>query len=332
MAKRTELAFRRALERLLPAEPADPGILIAVSGGGDSMALLHLLARRAVGRPTTLVVAHLDHAMRRGSAADRRFVEAAAGDLDLPCVSGRRPVEKLRRRDESPEEAARRVRREFLLQAARQKGCRLIATGHTLDDQAETVLFRLLRGAGPAALAGIRERGPGPFLRPLLGLERADLRDFLAAHGLAFREDPSNRNLRYDRNRLRRRVLPLLQREITPGAPRRLVAAADRLREDAECLDRMGAEALQHLAGRGRDGNLLLDAKAWAELPVPLGRRVARGALLQAGADPRRLTARHLNALLELASGPGGKSLDLPGGLRATLKRGRVRLGMGGEA
>jgi tRNA(Ile)-lysidine synthase len=183
------------------------------------VALLHLL-RRCGGRGLRVTVAHLDHGLRRGSREDRRFVERLAREAGLPCVADRREVPALRQRDESPEEAARRVRRTFLLEAARSTGCRRIATGHTLDDQAETILMRLVRGAGPRALAGMARRGPGPFVRPLLGLERAELREYLRRHGLPFREDPTNRDLRFDRNRVRRLVLPLLAETLNPRAAR----------------------------------------------------------------------------------------------------------------
>ena len=158
MADRVELAFRRAALRLIPDRTE---VLVAVSGGADSVALLHLLHKFAGRRAMGVQVAHLDHALRRGSRTDRRFVEQLARRLALPCIADRREVSALRRRDESPEEAARRVRWEFLNEAAIRAGCRCIATGHTLDDQAETILMRLVRGAGATALTGMAESGPG---------------------------------------------------------------------------------------------------------------------------------------------------------------------------
>ena len=200
MADRVELAFRQAAGGLIPE---DCNLLAAVSGGGDSVALLHLLRRFCSSGSRRLVVGHLDHGLRDGSRADRIFVERLAQELELDCISDRREVNVLRRRDESPEEAARRVRRGFLVETARGAGCDTIATGHTLDDQAETVLMRLVRGAGSTALAGMTTTGPGPFVRPLLAIERGDLRSCLQRKRLAFREDPTNNDLRFDRNRLR---------------------------------------------------------------------------------------------------------------------------------
>ncbi len=322
MADRVELEFRRAADALLP-----PGasVVAAVSGGGDSVALLHLLVGMAAGRPLTVRVAHLDHALRRGSRADRVFVERLARRLGLDCLCERRPVGELRRRGESPEEAARRVRRDFLREAARTLGADRIATGHTLDDQAETVLMRLARGAGPRALSGMAARGPGPFVRPLLGIERSELRVFLARRGLEFREDPSNRDLRFDRNRVRRLVVPVLAEALNPRAPRQIVAAAERLREDAECLDEMARVEFGHLGRRTRGGAVVLQADRLAALRAPVARRVARLALEVAGTDARRIASRHLDALVRLAAG-NGREAHLPSGVVAVRRGREIRL------
>lgn len=319
MADRLELAFRLAASASIPARAS---VVVAVSGGSDSVALLHLLRRSARAREWRLNVSHLDHGMRRGSRADRRFVEALTRDLGLPCLADRREVPALRRRGESPEEAARRVRREFLLACAEKVGASRIALGHTLDDQAETVLLRLVRGAGPAALAGMTPEGPGPFVRPLLGLEREALRGWLRRLGIPFREDPTNRKIEADRNRLRHRVLPRL-REINPQAARHVAEAAARLRADASWLD---GEAAGFLPERSPGGELWLDAKTLASLPPPLASRVARGALTRAGCDPRHVNARHVEALLALARGGGRARLDLPTGVEAVRRRNLLEL------
>jgi tRNA(Ile)-lysidine synthase len=329
MADRTELAFRRAARRLIA--PGDT-VLAAVSGGGDSVALLHLLSRFARTGRQPITVAHLDHALRRGSAADRRFVERLARDLGHPCVAERRDVAGSRRRSESPEEAARRVRRAFLLETAQRSGCTRIATGHTLDDQAETILMRLARGAGATALTGMAESGPGPFVRPLLGLERADLRDYLDRHGLAHRDDPSNRDLRFDRNRVRRLVVPVFASALNPRAARHVVRAARRIREDAEYLDALADSKLRDCTRRSARGRLVIDAAPLASLTPVLGRRVARLALLEAGADPRRVGSRHVEALLDLAHGGRGRAADLPGGLTALRRGPRLVLERRGDA
>jgi tRNA(Ile)-lysidine synthase len=327
MADRIELAFRRAALKLVPDGSA---VLAAVSGGADSVALLHLLVSHARGGRLRIAVAHLDHALRRGSRADRRFVERLTSGLGLECVADRRPVNELRREDESPEEAARRVRRAFLVEASRRAGASLIATGHHLDDQAETILMRLARGAGPSSLAGMAESGPGPFVRPLLGIERAELRDYLARRGLEFRDDPSNRDLRFDRNRVRRLVLPALAEALNPKAARRLVDSVGRLREDAAYLDGVAEAIFRRSRRRLSGGRLRLSAAALTDSPRPLARRVARGAIEAAGADARRIAARHVDALISLAEGPPGKSIDLPGRLLAVRGPRSIVFGPGG--
>ena len=323
MADRVELAIRRHARALIPAGRA---VLIAVSGGGDSIALLQVLARQARSRSWTLTVAHLDHGMRDDSAADRAFVETAAGALGLPVVADRRSVARLRRRDESPEEAARRVRRAFLLESATALGCEAVALGHTLDDQAETILMRLIRGAGPRALAGMAAQGPGPLVRPLLQLERTALRTMLQRRGWEYRDDPTNAEQRFDRNRLRQRLVPLLD-ELNPKASQHIVQAARQLREDALLLDSQAEQAAEALFDRLRDGSLAASGAAVASLPGPLARRVAQIGLRQVGGDLRRLSRRHLETVLDLAAGARGRQADLPGRITGWKDgRGRLRL------
>lgn len=320
MADRVELAFRRSARALL-----SPGasILVAVSGGGDSVALLHLLARTSRSSRWQLTVAHLDHAMRRGSRSDLGFVESLADDLGLPFRADRREVAALRRRDESPEEAARRVRRQFLLETSAEAGAAFIALGHTRDDQAETILLRLARGAGPSALSGMSTMGPGPFARPLLDLGREELREWLARKGIPFRDDPSNRRLDHDRNRLRLRVVPHLLR-LNPGALRHVCEAASRLRADSSLLDRLAAETESSLVSRTGSGDLRIDVGSLTRLDPALASRVARRTLEKAGCDPRRIGSRHVSGLLALACGEGRASLDLPNGVAASRSGGTI--------
>jgi len=323
VAYRVELAFRRVAEPLLPRNTT---LLAAVSGGCDSMALLDLLARYAPGRKMQLTVAHLDHGLRRGSRSDRIFVERAARALNLPFRSDRVETDDLRRRDESLEEAARRVRLDFLRRAAREAGCERIATGHTMDDQAETILMRLVRGAGATALTGMAVEGPGPFVRPLLGLTREELSSYLSRRGLEYREDPTNRDLRFDRNRVRLRVLPFLREHLNPRAARHLVKAAERLREDAVFLDAMAERRLLRIVQTDGTGRVTLEASSLAGQPAPIAKRMARLILQRAGVDPRRVATRHVDSLLDLASGGSGRSLDLPGRVRARRVRQRLIL------
>jgi len=266
-----EVGFLHAAKRLIAP---DDVVLVACSGGGDSVALLQLLTRLSPKRRPWLIVAHLDHAMRRGSAADAAFVEALARTLSLPYVGARRSVPRARRKGESPEEAARRVRRAFLLEAARAHGASKVALGHTLDDQAETILMRLVRGAGPKALTGMRDEGPGPIVRPRLDISRAEIRAWLRRGRIRFKEDPSNRDLRFDRNKVRRLVVPLLEKRLNPKAQRHIVEGMRRMRDDAEYLDAVAIEAAERI-GTNRS--------ALARLPRPIAGRVRRIVSRRAG-------------------------------------------------
>ena len=322
MASPLELAFRRAAKRLIDV---DQRWVAAVSGGADSIALLHLLSRLFRDRGDRLIVAHLDHGLRRGSVTDRRFVARRADELGLESVSERREVNDRRRRDESLEEAARRERRDFLERVRITSGAHGILTGHTIDDQAETVLMRLARGAGPEALTGIAEEA-GRFVRPLLGLERAALRDWLEHHQIDWREDPSNKDRRFDRNRLRMEVVPLLERALNPRAARNIASAAATLREDAAFLNDWAEREFERLKRVDRAGRLLLSRTALRELPPVLARRVSLFALQAASIDPRRITRRHLEALIDLAEPPGNRLIHLPQKKCARIVRDEIRL------
>ena len=202
------------------------------------------------------------------------------------------------------------------MEAATTAGADAIATGHTLDDQAETIVMRLARGAGPSAVAGMAPAGPGPFIKPLLGIERAALRRWLRRRRLAFREDASNASFAFDRNRVRRLVLPVLAKALNPKAARHLVEAANRLREDTAYLDGLARERFEAITTR-RGDILAIEAPALAALAHPLAARVALIALVAAGCDPRRISSRHIDAVVFLVSAEPGSSLDLPGRIGA---------------
>ncbi|WP_093005990.1 tRNA lysidine(34) synthetase TilS [Thermus arciformis] len=197
-----EEAFRERLSRLAPQDP----LVLAVSGGGDSVALAHLVKR--VGRWG--VVAHLDHGLRPESPEDLAFVRALAERLGFPFVGERVEVAKVAEaRGENLEALAREIRYAFLHRVAKERGAKAILTAHTLDDQAETVLLKLLQGT--ARGLGVREK-EGLVVRPLLPFPREALRDYLLTLGEAWREDPTNQDLSLDRNYLRLMVFPLLLR------------------------------------------------------------------------------------------------------------------------
>jgi tRNA(Ile)-lysidine synthase len=322
-----------------PVPRAGDRIAVAVSGGADSLALLHALRTLAGPRGWLLEVVTVDHRLRPdpdgGSAADAAFVADHAAALGLGArVLTLAAADLARHRHAGPEAAARAARYQALGQAAAAAGCAWVATGHTLDDQAETVLLQLLRGAGPDGLAGMAVVGELPWtpalslLRPLLAVRRAETRACCRALGLAWREDPSNADQRLLRNAVRSRVLPLLE-ELRPGSAATLARTAALAREDRAWAEQAAAHALdQTLDGATGDGAtgggaVALDASVLVRLPLGLARRVVRAAAARAGRPQPDATATE--ALLDLArGGRPGDAAPLPGGPPALRTPGGV--------
>ncbi|HEX7195197.1 MAG TPA: tRNA lysidine(34) synthetase TilS, partial [Candidatus Limnocylindria bacterium] len=287
-------------------------MVLAVSGGPDSMALLHGAAR-LVGTPARgwrLTVAHLDHGLRDDSADDATFVADAALELDVPCQVGRIDVAALARDEgRSIEDAGREARYRFLEEIAPQDA--LIVTAHTADDAAETVILNLLRGSGLSGVRGIPARR-GRIARPFLGERRATLRSLLDASGIAYRLDPSNEDPVHLRNRVRGEVMPLLE-QLRPGAVDRIGQFARLAADDDALLSALASAELERRTGI--DGGI-----DWHDPPVEaLGRRVMRLAI----GDPVP-SAERIEALLEAAAGQrGGVRIELGGG-RVVSVRGRI--------
>jgi tRNA(Ile)-lysidine synthase len=297
------------------AIPDDAHIVVAVSGGPDSMAMLHAAAHllEADVRHWRLTVAHLDHGLRSESPDDAIFVTNAAAALGLPSEVRRTDVAALARAEgRSIEDAGREARYRFLEDVAPQGA--LIATAHTADDSAETVLMNLLRGSGLSGVRGIPARR-GRVIRPLLAERRATLRELLDAAGIGYRLDPSNDDPAFGRNRIRGDLMPMLE-ELRPGAVDRIGQFARLAADDDALLHEIAAAELARRTTP--DGEI-----DWHDPPVPaLGRRVLRLAV----GDPAP-SAERLEALLEAAGGDrGGLSIELGGGRRAMVKGRRIRI------
>jgi len=334
-----ELDILQSLETFFrPPHPlaAGDGLIAAFSGGADSTALLwglaQLAARRGAWPGIQLVAAHLDHGLDPGSAGRAAAAAATAGRLGVPFVTARREVPALRRPGESVEEAARRVRYAFLEEVRGARGATYIATGHHRDDQAETVLLRILFGSGIEGLAGVRPLiiiHRGAVVRPLLGLPRAALRDAVAAAGLTAVEDPTNAGLETPRNRVRHSLLPALAGD-DPDIVPRLAHLATRAQGAGAVLDRRIADAigLRALADSGAPG-AAADRRLLAALPGPL-LPVALAALhRRAGApypagEPAR--AELLRQLIAAAGGHGEVRVDCGGGWRWAVEDGLLTL------
>jgi len=294
---------------------SDQPVLVACSGGADSLALAAAVAFEAPRVGVAAGAVTVDHGLQPGSAAR---AEATAG---LLRNLGLAPVAVVRVEvgtDGGPEAAARSARYAALRTAAARHGAR-IALGHTLDDQAETVLLGLGRGSGPRSVAGMVAENP-PFWRPLLGLRRTATRAACAALELPVWDDPWNDDPAYTRVRLRTEALPLLEEVLGGGVAPALARTAALLREDLDLLDALAAAELDRLAGASG-----LPADDVATLPTALRRRVLRGWLRAAGVPD--LQAVHLTAVDALLTGWRGQGrVDLPGGAGVVRTSGRLVL------
>ncbi|MCW5891781.1 MAG: tRNA lysidine(34) synthetase TilS [bacterium] len=304
--------FLRALEAgLAPVAPGEH-LVLAVSGGPDSTAMLAGVAALAGARGWTVTAVHVDHGLRGAESADEGArVAALAARLGAACV--RRTLAMTP--GPGLEARARRRRYAALLGVVSELGATRLCTAHTRDDQAETVLLRLLRGAGRRGLGGMRPRR-GKLLRPLLGASRADVRRYLAERGLDAAVDRTNADLRHTRNRVRRLALPFLAAEFDARLPERLAALAMRLRDEDDLLAALAAERLRALADATG-----LSVAAAAEPPA-LARRVVRAWLEQGRrAD---VDARHVERVLDLAAGRERGTIAIPGASRVVREGDRL--------
>lgn len=300
-------------------------VVVGVSGGPDSLTLLHVLLRLRDGLGIALHVGHLDHAMRPESADDARFVEALAKDWGVPITVERRDVPRLARAWRlALEEAARRARYEFLAEVARRTGARTVAVAHNADDQVETVLMHLIRGSGLAGLRGMLPSSPYPYpvpdrerlrlARPLLEVPRAAIEAYCREHGLQPRFDRSNLDTTFFRNRLRHELLPLLE-TYNPRIREVLRRTAHVIADDYDFLCRERDQAWERVV-REEDGAFVFDLARWRELHPSLKRGLLRKAVRLLRPELRDITWAHIeNALAVADEKPPGSEATLPAGL-----------------
>jgi len=295
-------AFKRAVERNGLVCPGDR-VLVAFSGGPDSTALVHLLLEIRRQVPIDIVLAHFNHRLRRTAGRDERFVRAQAKKWRLPLVVQRQDVRTFaHRRGLNLEEAGRELRYAFLRKAAARAGAAKIATGHTMNDQAETVLMRLLRGTGSHGLGGISPVVDKMIIRPLLGIERRELESYLRGKKADFCRDESNLNRRFLRNKVRLELIPYLQRNYDPGIIRGLSRLASLVQEEDEFLDGLAREKCARLISTEGTARLL-DMSRLSSLPKALARRCVRRYLLELKGDLRDISYGDVDAILRLADG-----------------------------
>lgn len=344
--RRIEPIVRRAL-RAAPALKRGDTLLVAVSGGADSIALLIALHSLAHEHGLQLHVAHLHHGLRgREADADRAHVVALCERLSIACTTARiAGGTRMRARGLSGEAGLRTLRREWLVRVARRVNARAIATAHTADDQLETLLLRLARGTGLTGAAGMRA-WRGRWWKPLLEATRADLEADLSQARIAWRDDASNATRDYARNRIRHDVVPALldamgaaKQANAParraGLARRAQALARELGSAARLAERAAARAHRRLAAPGAPGTL--DRDGLARLPALLTRLVLRrawAAVRPSSARASGLTERHLNAILTALARPAMKpfAVALPLGWQAVAQRGTLALSAPSQA
>jgi len=286
--------------------PRGSRVAVAVSGGPDSVCLLHALVELAPTLEITLSVAHLNHQLRGAeSDEDEKFVRGLAASLGLPFHRAAASLPAT----ENLEQAARQARRTFFAQLPADR----IALGHTRDDQAETVLFRLLRGSGLRGLAGIHPVTASGYIRPLIDITRAEVLAFLRARNRPYREDSSNRDPRFARNRIRASLLPQLARDWNPHISQSLAQLAH-LAHDEELWWATHLDQIAPAILLPRAGGIEIQASTLAEFPPAVARRILRRAITQVKGDLRRVEYPHIERILDLAAHPEGDGrLRLPG-------------------
>jgi tRNA(Ile)-lysidine synthase len=315
-------AFVAALRDALPATDFwTMPVLVGVSGGGDSVALLVAL-RRLVPADVArrLLVVHAEHDLRADAGDDRVFVERLAARMGLRVVTRRLEVRPVG--GEGVEAAARRLRYAFFAEAAAEEGGRHVLVAHSADDQAETILHRLLRGTAVAGLAGMpwaRQLAPGvSLLRPMLGIRRQAARDFLVAVGEDWREDPSNTDRRHARNLLRHDVLATCEGTRYPSCTEAIVRLGRQAAAISGALRSAAERLLEEHSRRHPDGAVVVRTAGLAGLDPLLVAEVFVALWAREGWPRRDMTARHYEALAALVGGRGAEAL--PGGVHVTCQ------------
>ncbi len=293
-------------------------VLVGVSGGPDSIALLHILQHLAPEYGLRLAVAHLNHGLRREADDEAEFVATFSSGLGLACHIKKEDVSGYRRRYRlSLEEAARQVRYAFYDDTAARHRFDKIALGHQADDNAELVLMFLIRGSGPVGFAGIPPVRAGRIIRPLIRLSRRDILDYLKAVGLAHVADRSNCDNRFMRNRIRNRLMPLLRRSYNPRVSEALNRLADIQRDEQVWIEGI-VDALYHDARLSADAHPLeLSTARLVRYPKAAQRRILRKAINEVKGDLRRIAFDHVRAAIELITEADRRDgrLDLPDGI-----------------
>ena len=293
-------------------------MLIGVSGGADSLALLYALHELRSQLDCHLHIAHLDHDLRPDSVEDAEFVRQHANHLNLPISIDRVDVLHLKQQQKlSVETAARKARYRFYEAVSKRIGATKIALGHHRKDQAETILMNLLRGAAITGLKGMLPVRDGKFIRPLLDVSREEIEEFVVQLGLHPRQDSTNFDRAYLRNRIRLELLPLLECDYNPNLQNTLAQTAELLRADSDYLENVTSEAFETCRMNiNLPDAVVLERTTFGQYHLALRRRILRFAIAEMSGEPAGLSFHHLESMLRLieSESPNG-SLALPDGL-----------------
>lgn len=290
-------------------------VLVGVSGGPDSVVLLHVLMELAVKYHLALAVAHLNHSLRpRAARHEAARVESIASQLDLPFFTETRDVNDYRLRHRlSPEDAARQVRYDFLVNTARRHGYQRIAVGHQADDNAELVMMYLMRGSGSLGLAGIQPVRDNLIIRPLIRVSRRQIMNYLSTANLSYCTDQSNSDNTLTRNRIRNELIPQLRRDYNPGIVQTLNRLAEIMRSEQDWKSTLIVPVYQRVCIRSEPGFIALSREQLQSEHVAVRRLILRRAVATVKGDLRRLSFGHVQDALDLiASGSKSGSIDLP--------------------
>lgn len=308
---------KSTIEKYEMISPGDT-ILAGVSGGPDSLALLHLLKKLQDPLQFRLYAGHLDHMFRGEEAeADARLVESLSRQWQIPFVTERVNVpQHIEKHGLSPQQGAREVRYRFYREAAERLGANRVALGHHADDQAETVLLSLIRGTGLKGLGGIPPAREGVYIRPLLKARRKQIEEYCREFGIAYRVDSSNLKTVYLRNRVRQELIPLLEEKYNPAAVESLNRLAEIVRDEDEYLDTAARNALEDAVESREEGKVTLFVEKFNCYPAAIKRRMMVAAYRGLAGYRRSPAFEHIEGALEMASGkrPRGR-IELPGGV-----------------
>ena len=318
MKKKTQL-FLKTLQETIDAEKLilpKERVWIAVSGGMDSMALLHALSMVKEEKKCSLGVLHIHHGLREASDEEWTFVEKTAKELQVLFYGVKVDVQKIRKQEKtSIEEAARIARMNAYQTALSETGFTKVATAHHAQDNAELFLLRLFRGSGSLGLSGMAYFRPEGIIRPFLNLWPEEIQSFVKENKIPYREDESNQDMRFDRNRVRHELFPLLEKQYAPGIKEALHRLSMLTRDEEVWLEGLVEEAMEQLNIKKTENELEVFVEAFQKYPVALQRRLLREVICQTNGNLRRISFDHIASLLELMKMPleVSSQINLPG-------------------